>query len=80
MAALEHLAEQEGVDGSGGLCEEDCDPVGARIWALLADGHGLGDVVKTLVGEYIVTEAQLQQDVNTLAGELVTRGLVEVSP
>jgi hypothetical protein len=39
----------------------------------------LDAVVATLQGEYDVTQAQLRQDVSALIGELVTRGLVEVS-
>ena len=56
------------------------DPVGARIWQLLSDGHPLDSVVTTLLGEYEVTEEQLRQDVTSLVNELVSRGLVEVSP
>ena len=56
------------------------DPVGARIWQLLNDGQSVDGVVSTLLGEYDVTEDQLRQDVNSLVSELVSRGLVQVSP
>ena len=56
------------------------DPVGARIWQLLNDGQSVDAVVITLLGEYDVTEDQLRQDVNSLVSELVSRGLVQVSP
>ncbi len=56
------------------------DPVGARIWQLLSEGHQVDAVVTTLLGEYNVTEDQLRQDVNNLVSELASRGLIEVSP
>ncbi len=52
------------------------DPVGAKIWQLLSEGHQLDAVVSTLAAEYDVPEAQLRQDVNSLVSELVSRGLV----
>jgi hypothetical protein len=56
------------------------DPVGARIWQLLTEGHQLDAVVTTLLAEYAVPENQVRQDVQALLDELVTRGLVEVTP
>ena len=56
------------------------DPVGARIWQLLSEGHQLDAIVAALLAEYEVPEDQLRQDVNALVDELVTRGLVEVTP
>ena len=56
------------------------DPVGARIWQLLTEGHEIDAVVSTLLNEYEVPEDKLRQDVNTLVNELVSRGLVELSP
>ena len=55
------------------------DPVGARIWQLLTEGHQIEAVVSTLLSEYEVPEDKLRQDVNTLVNELVSRGLVEFS-
>jgi hypothetical protein len=55
------------------------DPVGARIWQLLTEGHQLDAVVTSLHAEYDVPEDQLRQDVNSLINELVSRGLVEVN-
>ena len=56
------------------------DPVGARIWQLFTDGQPLQAVVTTLLDEFDVDEARLRVDVDTLVNELVTRGLVVVSP
>ena len=55
------------------------NPVGARIWQLLSSGTPVAEVVKTLLGEFDVAEHQLQQDVDSLINELVTRGLVEMA-
>lgn len=55
------------------------DPIGARVWQLLADGANLPQVVTTLLAEYEVAQEQLQQDVQALVDDLVTRGLVHVS-
>jgi hypothetical protein len=56
------------------------DPVGARIWQLLSEGHQVDAVVTSLLNEYEVSEEQLRQDVETLVSELISRGLVEVTP
>ena len=55
------------------------DPIGARVWQLLADGANLQQVVTTLLADYEVAQEQLQQDVQALVDDLVTRGLVHVS-
>ena len=54
------------------------DPVGARVWQLLAAGHSVPNVVSTMLGEFDVSEDQLTQDVSVLIESLVSRGLVEV--
>ena len=56
------------------------DPVGAKIWQLLSDGHQIDAVVTALHGEYDVPEERLRQDVDSLVNELVSRGLIEFSP
>lgn len=55
------------------------DPVGARIWQLLAEGSQLEDVVTTLLGEFDVAEGRLRDDTRKLVDELITRGLIEVA-
>jgi Coenzyme PQQ synthesis protein D (PqqD) len=52
------------------------DPVGTRIWQLLGETSNAEDVVKTLLDEYEVEEAQLRADVERLLGELASAGLV----
>ena len=54
------------------------DPVGAAIWQLLSEGHGLDAIVAALLGQYDVAEDQLRQDVTSLVSELLSRGLIEV--
>ncbi|HEX2123769.1 MAG TPA: PqqD family protein [Thermoanaerobaculia bacterium] len=52
------------------------DPVGARIWQLLAAEHSLGDVVQTILGEYDVAREEVERDIDRLVEELERRGLV----
>jgi Coenzyme PQQ synthesis protein D (PqqD) len=52
------------------------DPVGARIWELLATDSTIASIVDTLVEEYEVTREELQTDVERLMGELERAGLV----
>lgn len=55
------------------------NPVGARVWQLLSGGSAVADIVTTLLGEFDAAEDQLQDDVDALIAELVTRGLVEMA-
>lgn len=55
------------------------DPVGARIWQLIAEGHQVDAVVSRLLSEFEVAEDQLRQDVDNLVSELVSRGLIVLS-
>lgn len=54
------------------------DPVGARIWQLIGEGHPLTEVCDRLLTEYDVERAQLEADVLRLIQELLDRGLVSV--
>ena len=49
--------------------------VGARIWSLLAD-HPVDDVARRLADEFDVTAAEARADVESLAEQLVARGLL----
>jgi Coenzyme PQQ synthesis protein D (PqqD) len=49
--------------------------VGTRIWSLLAD-HPVDEVARRLSEEFEVTAAEARADVETLAEQLVARGLV----
>jgi len=53
------------------------NPVGARIWAELAEGRTLGEACAALLDEYDVEAARLERDVSALADALASRGLVE---
>ena len=55
------------------------DPVGARIWCLVAEGKALEEVVPILLSEYAVDEHQLRTDLNELIEQLVARSLVKIS-
>ncbi len=52
------------------------DPVGARIWQLLASERSLGDIVETILGEYDVAREEVERDIDRLVEELERRGLV----
>ena len=54
------------------------DPVGARAWALLAEGKTISEVCDTMVGEYDVTRAALEADIVTLVQSMIDRQLVSV--
>jgi hypothetical protein len=54
------------------------DPVGSRIWCLVAEGLGLDEVVATLLKEYRVDEDQVRADLKELIDQLTDKSLVEV--
>jgi hypothetical protein len=53
------------------------DEVGTRIWQLLNEGLGPGDMVDTLLDEYEVERERLEADVRELLGSLLDAGLIE---
>ena len=52
------------------------DPVGARMWQLMADGQTLAAVCDMLLDEYEVTREALEGDILRLTEELRLKGLV----
>ena len=54
------------------------DPVGARIWELMADGKNLGEICDQMLEEYDVTREELERDILRLADELNGQGLIQV--
>ncbi|MCU0836207.1 MAG: PqqD family protein [Chromatiaceae bacterium] len=52
------------------------DEVGTRIWQLLQEHSRLRTVYETMLDEYDVEPAQLEQDLLKLIGELADAGLV----
>jgi hypothetical protein len=52
------------------------DEVGTRIWQLIKETSDLKAIYQTLLTEYDVSEERLQQDLNTLLGEIAKLGLV----
>jgi len=53
------------------------DPVGARIWALVADGASLAAARDTMLEEFNVEAERLEQDIRALISELEQRKLIE---
>ena len=52
------------------------DEVGTRIWQLIKETNDLQAIYQTLLTEYDVSEERLQQDLDTLLGEIAGLGLV----
>lgn len=55
------------------------DPVGTRIWNLLAEGNSLPRVVSAIVEEYEVDSARCEADVLKLLKDLEAQGLLAVT-
>ncbi|MBN8262825.1 MAG: PqqD family protein [Xanthomonadales bacterium] len=56
------------------------DPVGTRIWQLLADAPSLAQVHAALCDEFDATPERIGEDLLALVGQLSEAGLVQVSP
>lgn len=52
------------------------DPVGTRMWQVLAETNSLDKTVQTVLGEFEVDEARLRQDLAELVAKLVEKGLL----
>ena len=55
------------------------DPVGARMWQLMADGQTLAAICDTMLDEYEVAREALEGDILRLTEELHVKGLVLAS-
>jgi len=55
------------------------DPVGARIWQLMAEGKTLAEVCEAMLAEYEVTAEKIELDVLALAQELSAKQLISVA-
>lgn len=56
------------------------DPVGARIWTLIAEGNTVAEIRATLIDEYEVDGKQLEADLTRLLSDLAAKGLIETAP
>lgn len=54
------------------------DPVGTRIWELLADAPTLADVHATLCTQYDAESARISADLLALANQLADAGLIRL--
>jgi hypothetical protein len=52
------------------------DPVGERIWALLAEPLEQESLVQALLAEFEADEARLRSDVETFLGKLYLQGFL----
>ncbi len=55
------------------------DPIGTRIWNLLAEGRSLPQIVSTIMAEYQVEIEQCTTDLLKLLGDLEAQGLIAVT-
>lgn len=54
------------------------DPVGARIWELLAEGKTLAGVCAAMLAEFDVTPEAIERDLLALVAELRDKGLIRI--
>jgi hypothetical protein len=52
------------------------DPVGARMWQLLAEGRTLAEVRDAIVAEYEASRDTIERDLLALVDDLVMQGLI----
>ena len=56
------------------------DPVGTRVWQLLAEHGSVAQVMEVMLGEYDIDPERLERDLLELCGQLCTTGLGELVP
>lgn len=54
------------------------DPVGARLWSLLAEPRTVEDLRQTLIAEYEVEPAKCEEDLLALLENMHSKGLIEI--
>ena len=54
------------------------DPVGTRMWSLIAELQSTDKVVEVLLSEYEVEEQQARSDLEELIRQLLSKGLLRV--
>ena len=52
------------------------DPVGARMWQLLAEGKTLAEVCDAVLAEYEASRDTIERDLLALVDDLVKQGLI----
>ena len=55
------------------------DPVGARMWQLMAEGQTLAGICNTMLDEFEVERGVLEQDILRIARELLDQGLIRLA-
>ncbi len=54
------------------------NPVGAAVWALIAEPRRVDEIERALLAEFEVAPEQCARDLRELLGELAERGLVRI--
>lgn len=55
------------------------DPVGARIWELIAEQKGLAEVAETIASEYDAPREKIDGDLESLVRELEEKKLIAIA-
>jgi hypothetical protein len=56
------------------------NPVGTRVWTLLASGATVDAAIAALAAEFDADAGQIARDVEALLTEMIARGLVTAAP
>ena len=54
------------------------DPVGARIWQLLSEGKTQAEVCESMLGEYEVSQEEIERDLSNVLDAVVEKGLIKL--
>jgi hypothetical protein len=54
------------------------DPIGSRIWDLIAERRAFGAIAEAIVAEYDVDPERAKSDLARLLGEMAHKGLVRI--
>jgi hypothetical protein len=77
--AAEIDGEMVALDVDKGICY-GLDPIGSRIWSMLADPTSLAAICAVMTRLYDVDEATCERDVGDLLADLAAEGLVRPVP
>jgi hypothetical protein len=53
------------------------DPVGTRIWELIAEGKATDEIVATMAGEFDASPETIEADLGELLADLTAKALVK---
>ncbi len=77
--AAEIDGEVVALDVDKGVCY-GLDPIGSRIWAMLAQPKSLAAICVAMTDAYDIDDATCERDVGELLADLAAEGLVRLVP